>query len=44
MADIKILYKTYDELLEAYLRLEEKYDCFCDRLEWEEGWNPREED
>ena len=27
-----------------YKELEEKYENLCDKIEYEEGWDPREED
>ena len=41
----------YEEALELYemkisecKELEEKYNNLCDRISYEEGWDPREED
>lgn len=41
----------YEETLELYeivsanyVELQEKYNNLCDRISYEEGWDPREED
>ena len=31
-------------LWKKYKKLEEKYENLCDKIEYEEGWDPREED
>ena len=34
------LWNNYIEAVE----FKDKYNCLCDRLEYEEGWDPRKED
>lgn len=44
MKKLDEIHALYKEVVTERDKLKEKYNNLCDKLDYEEGWDPREED